>query len=66
MRDGFHGLGPVRSRYFLSTGTESAHGIGGRSTVAEEPRARLAGDADGLVPLQRIDVLGNHVIASNS
>ena len=40
---------------------EGEQRVGRSAAIAEEAGARLAGDADGLMPLQRIDVVETHL-----
>jgi hypothetical protein len=59
--DGLDGAAPIVSGAVIGAQPEGEQRVGRRPAVAEEARARLPGDADGLMPLQRIDVVETHL-----
>lgn len=60
--DGLDSFLPIRRRNRFGFKAEGAHGVLWRAAVAEEPRTRLTSDTHGLMPLERIDMLGDHWI----
>jgi hypothetical protein len=59
--DRFDDAAPILRSSVVGAQPEGEQRVGRRSAIAEEAGARLAGDADGLMPLQRIDVVETHL-----
>lgn len=53
-------LAPVAGLRRCSGHAKRRQRVGRSAAVAEDPRTGLAREADGLVPLQGIDVIGSH------
>lgn len=58
MRDRIDGAAPIEARDFAGRKAESLQSFGRCAAITKEAGARLAGDALGVLPLNRIDVIG--------
>lgn len=57
-RDLIDGLVPVRNFVAAGLQAEGSERFGGRAAIAEDASAGLTADGQGLMPLDRIDVVG--------